>query len=408
MIDGLGIPQVGETTAIELAHWLGGARSPDRAEPAGSARAAAAARAESPATSRSGSRRSTGVGPTVAAASRPGSAPEGPAGRAARTWRTPASSPSCRPPRSPMASGRAARRQDGRGHRHARGLQPEEAEAAIRAAGGKPAGSVSKKTDYVVAGAGAGSKLAKAQELGVPVLDDGWVPRLLAGEERDHDSPDPVLAAAAYQANALRRPGDDAPARRSPASSAPATVADALAADAGDDHRAWAGRPAPVRASDVLRLDHASDAPSGADRRPRIAGSSPQRCAGRSSATDQDPVGSQPACVATVDPAEPRRCRIAAARPTPLWRRPIARGSAARVGGPSRARARSVRHERSGPGQSGPRPRSAGARGGASRSAGWPPDVATAASAAAPAGRDASLQRLARSAVHPRGAPDAG
>jgi DNA ligase (NAD+) len=63
------------------------------------------------------------------------------------------------------------------------GFSREEAEEAIRAAGGKVAGSVSKKTDYVVAGEKAGSKLAKAQELGVPVLDEAGFRRLLAGEE---------------------------------------------------------------------------------------------------------------------------------------------------------------------------------------------------------------------------------
>ena len=62
------------------------------------------------------------------------------------------------------------------------GFSREAAESAIRAAGGKPAGSVSKKTDYVVAGESAGSKLAKAQELGVPVLDEDGFRRLLAGE----------------------------------------------------------------------------------------------------------------------------------------------------------------------------------------------------------------------------------
>ena len=60
----------------------------------------------------------------------------------------------------------------------------EEAEAAIRAAGGKPGSSVSRKTDYVAAGPGAGSKLAKAEELGVPVLDAEGFSKLLEGGER--------------------------------------------------------------------------------------------------------------------------------------------------------------------------------------------------------------------------------
>jgi DNA ligase (NAD+) len=63
------------------------------------------------------------------------------------------------------------------------GFSRQEAEEAVRAAGGKPGGSVSKKTDYLVAGESAGSKLAKAQELGVPVLDEAGLRRLLAGEE---------------------------------------------------------------------------------------------------------------------------------------------------------------------------------------------------------------------------------
>jgi DNA ligase (NAD+) len=71
------------------------------------------------------------------------------------------------------------------------GLSRQEAEQAIRAAGGKPAGSVSKKTDYVVAGESAGSKLAKAQELGVPVLDEDGFRRLLAGVSPDPPSGDP-------------------------------------------------------------------------------------------------------------------------------------------------------------------------------------------------------------------------
>ncbi|HKX95850.1 MAG TPA: NAD-dependent DNA ligase LigA [Methylibium sp.] len=59
-------------------------------------------------------------------------------------------------------------------------LSREAAKEMLEAAGAKVAGSVSKKTDYVVAGAEAGSKLAKAQELGVAVLDEDGLRALLA------------------------------------------------------------------------------------------------------------------------------------------------------------------------------------------------------------------------------------
>ena len=55
----------------------------------------------------------------------------------------------------------------------------EEAEQALVARGAKVAGSVSKKTSYVVAGSEAGSKLARARELGVPVLDEEQLRALL-------------------------------------------------------------------------------------------------------------------------------------------------------------------------------------------------------------------------------------
>ena len=60
-------------------------------------------------------------------------------------------------------------------------LKREEAEQQILAAGGKVSGSVSKKTSYVLAGEEAGSKLEKAQALGVPVIDEAEFQRLLKG-----------------------------------------------------------------------------------------------------------------------------------------------------------------------------------------------------------------------------------
>ena len=66
------------------------------------------------------------------------------------------------------------------------GSTREEAAAALEAQGGKVAGSVSKKTNFVIAGQSAGSKLTRAEDLGVPVLDEQGLARLLA------DGPDAV------------------------------------------------------------------------------------------------------------------------------------------------------------------------------------------------------------------------
>ena len=59
-------------------------------------------------------------------------------------------------------------------------LTRDSAKEMIEAAGGKVSGSVSKKTDYVVAGADAGSKLEKAQELGLMILDENALLGLLS------------------------------------------------------------------------------------------------------------------------------------------------------------------------------------------------------------------------------------
>ncbi len=60
------------------------------------------------------------------------------------------------------------------------GFSRDNAKEAIVARGGKAAGSVSKKTDYVIAGDSPGSKYDKAVELGVPILDEDGFRRLLA------------------------------------------------------------------------------------------------------------------------------------------------------------------------------------------------------------------------------------
>lgn len=59
----------------------------------------------------------------------------------------------------------------------------DEAGAALKVLGAKVSGSVSKKTSYLVAGPKAGSKLTKAEQLGVPVLDEDALEQILATGE---------------------------------------------------------------------------------------------------------------------------------------------------------------------------------------------------------------------------------
>ncbi len=70
------------------------------------------------------------------------------------------------------------------------GMTRDEAGAALKALGAKVSGSVSKRTSYVVAGEAAGSKLAKAESLGVPVFDQAALERILeTGEPPAADDP---------------------------------------------------------------------------------------------------------------------------------------------------------------------------------------------------------------------------
>jgi len=169
VITALGIPQVGWTTAIELASWLA-------AEvPLGDDWLhRAAAFLEGVATTEPARFEEVeGIGPTVSAALGAWFALDGP-GRGVLEDLADAGVeielPAARPPGGARAEGPLAGKTvvvTGA----IEGFSREEAEEAIRAAGGKPGSSVSRKTDYVAAGPGAGSKLAKAEELGVPIVD---------------------------------------------------------------------------------------------------------------------------------------------------------------------------------------------------------------------------------------------
>jgi NAD-dependent DNA ligase (contains BRCT domain type II) len=190
VLNGLGMPQVGEQTAIDLAQWLAERIRPD-AFPAPDPEAGpdpwfAAVEAELRRIATEEPDRLTavpGIGPTVATAM--------------ARWLTDEATRDVlrelvevgvvpeRPTVRPAGAG-------GDGPLEGKtlvvtgtleGFSREEAEEAIRGAGGKPAGSVSRKTDYLIAGESAGSKLAKAQELGVAILDEAGFRELLSGGE---------------------------------------------------------------------------------------------------------------------------------------------------------------------------------------------------------------------------------
>jgi DNA ligase (NAD+) len=179
IIASLGIPQVGWTTAIELAHWLAAEVPAGDGPEDWLVRAAAHLEA----VARDEPERFTeieGIGPTVSAALAAWFAPGGAGDGVLEDLADAGVEAELPAPRAAASAGPLAGKTvvvTG----SIEGFSREGAEEAIRAAGGKPAGSVSKKTDYVVAGEGAGSKLAKAQELGLPILDGEGFRRLLTG-----------------------------------------------------------------------------------------------------------------------------------------------------------------------------------------------------------------------------------
>jgi DNA ligase (NAD+) len=198
ILNGLGIPQVGETTAIDLANWIA-SRWPAEAMDAGEwtalvARQLAGVTAEE-------LREVPGIGPVVAAAvAGYFAAPE----TALLLDDLVAAGVVAEPPARRVAPGSGSGSVTGHGADQGNadhggeagplegktvvvtgtlaGWDRAAAEEAIRLAGGRAAGSVSKNTSYVVAGENAGSKLAKAMDLGVPVLDEKSFRRLLSGE----------------------------------------------------------------------------------------------------------------------------------------------------------------------------------------------------------------------------------
>ena len=177
----LGIPQVGWTTAIELAVWLA-AEVPAADAPADWLHRAAAHLERIATDEPARFEQLEGVGPVVSAALASWFAEGGPGTGVLDDLADAGVEAELPAPRTVTAEGPLAGKAvvvTGT----IEGYSRDEAEQAVRDAGGKPAGSVSKKTDYVVAGPGAGSKLAKAEELGIPVLDAAGFAKLLAGDE---------------------------------------------------------------------------------------------------------------------------------------------------------------------------------------------------------------------------------
>ena len=173
---GLGIPQVGETTSEDLARWLARELGPKATLAQVFERLRSATAEDLQAT--------PGVGPVVAGAIAGYFADD--EERAfldkllAAGVRPVMPEPRAVPAESPLAGKTVVL--TGTLERTDR----KAAEDLIRKLGGKPSGSVSSKTDLVVAGPGAGTKLEKARQLGINVIDEAEFERLVSVHTADH------------------------------------------------------------------------------------------------------------------------------------------------------------------------------------------------------------------------------
>ena len=87
-------------------------------------------------------------------------------------------------------------------------MDRDEARKLIEENGGKVSGSVSKKTSWVLAGEAAGSKLTKANELGIPVHDEAWLMAQIANADESDDATN-ENGAPARAASSATKPAED-------------------------------------------------------------------------------------------------------------------------------------------------------------------------------------------------------
>ncbi len=189
ILNALGIPQVGEATAIDLATWIAGRIPPGDGEPMGGTtgwfgRVAAAL----PEIEEEQFAEVPGIGPTVAASLRAYLTADATRGVLADLVDAGIEPDPPEPQLAALGGPLTGKTLVVTGTLV--GYDRAAAEAAIRGVGGKVAGSVSARTDYIVAGENAGSKLARAEQLGVPVLDEEAFRRLLAGDALVDESTD--------------------------------------------------------------------------------------------------------------------------------------------------------------------------------------------------------------------------